>query len=60
MLISRQIQGEMTKSLFLEKLRLACKNQVPGHFLVETKNGDIDHTKPLERLGGLEMELKGE
>ena len=33
MLISRQIQGEMTKSLFTEKLRLACKNQVPGHDL---------------------------
>ena len=35
-LISLQIQGEMTKSLFMEKLRLACKNQVPGHFSVET------------------------
>ena len=43
----------------MEKLRLACKNQVPEHFLVETQNGDMDHTKPLEGLGGLEMELKG-
>ena len=52
----------MTKSLFMEKLRLACKNQVPGHFLVETQNhlnGDMDHTKLLEGSGGLEMELKG-
>ena len=60
MLISRQIQDEMTKSLFMEKLRLACKKQVPGHFLVETTNGDMDRTKPLEGLGGLEMEVKGE
>ena len=59
MLVSRQIQREMTKSLFLENLSLACKNQVPGHFLVETQNGDMDHTKPLEGSGGLEMELKG-
>ena len=59
MLISRQIQEEMTKSPFLEKLRLASKNQVPGHFSVETSNGDMDHTKPLEGSGGLEMELKG-
>ena len=59
MLISQQIQGAMTKSLLIEKLRLACKNQVPGHFSVETPNGDMDHTKPLEGLGGLEMELKG-
>ena len=59
MLISRQIQREMTKSLFVEKLRLARKNQVPGYFSVETYNGDKDHTKPLEGSGGLEMELKG-
>ena len=59
MLISRQIQREMTRSLFIEKLRLASKNQVPGHFLVETLNVDMDHAKPLEGLGGLEMELKG-
>ena len=59
MLISRQIQREMTKWLFLEKLRYACKNQVPEPFLMHTPNGDIDHTKPLEGPGGLEMELKG-
>ena len=36
MLISAQIQGEMTKSLFREKLRLAGKNQVPAPFFMET------------------------
>ena len=59
MLISEQIQGEMTKSLFMEKLRLACTNQVPGHFLVETYKVDMAHMKPLKGSGGLEMELKG-
>ena len=58
MLISQQIQEEMTKSLFMEKLRLACKNQVPGHFPMDTQNGDMDHTKPLGGFGGLEKELK--
>ena len=50
----------MTKSLFMEKLSSDCKHQVPGHFLVETQNGDTTHTKPLEGSGGLEMELKDE
>ena len=59
MLISGQIQREMTKWLFLEKLRYACKNQVPEPFLMDTPNGDMDHTKALERFGGLEMELQG-
>ena len=59
MLISRQMQREMTKSLFLVKLRLACKNHVPGHVFMETSNVDMDHTKPLGGLGGLEMEMKG-
>ena len=58
MLISRQIHREMTKWIFLEKLRLACKNQVPDHFSVEASNVDMGHTKPLEGSGGLEMELK--
>ena len=59
MLISRQIQREMTKWLFLGKPRYACKNQVPEPFLMDTPNGDMDHTKPLEGFEGLEMELKG-
>ena len=59
MLISRQIQREMTKWFFLEKPRYACKNQVPEPFLMDTPNRDMDHTKPVEGLGGLEMELKG-
>ena len=58
MLICRRIQREMTKWLFLEKPTFACKNQVPGHFPLDTQNGDMDHTKPLGGLGGLEMELK--
>ena len=49
----------MTKSLFLEKLRLACKNLLPEPFFMETYNGDMGYTKPLGGLGGLEMEVKG-
>ena len=60
MLISRQIHEEMTKSLFVEKPRYGCKNQVPSHFSMETQNGDMDHTKPLEGFGGLDMDMKGE
>ena len=45
---------------FLEKPGYACKSQVPEPFFKDTQNGDMDHTKPLEGLGGLEMELKGE
>ena len=48
MLISRQIQGDMTKSLFMEKLRLACKNQVPGTLF----GGDLKwRYGPYEALG---------
>ena len=52
MLTSRQMQREMTKWLFVEKPRYACKTQVPEPFFMDTQNGDMLHRKPLEGLDG--------
>ena len=46
MSISPQKQGEMTKSLSeKEQLTVACENQVPGHFVVNIQDGEMDHIR---------------